>query len=68
MADLNALRKELADIQAILSAGVRTSTADGVTVTYDFDQLNRRKNEIESQLPETRRRRPRAIPRELRGG
>jgi hypothetical protein len=59
--NLQQLRNELTDINAVLSSGVRESNVDGTAIKFDFEQLNRRKLEIESQLPETRRRRPRAF-------
>lgn len=59
--NLTALRKELADINAVLSSGVRESNVDGTAIKFDFEQLNRRKKEIEDLLPETRRRRPRGF-------
>ena len=59
--NLTALRNELADINAVLSSGVRESNVDGTAIKFDFDQLNRRKKEIENQLPEFRKRRPRGF-------
>lgn len=59
--NLTALRNELADINAVLSAGVRESNVDGTVIKFDFEQLNRRKKEIENQLPEFRQRRPRSL-------
>lgn len=59
--NLTALRNELADINAVLSSGVRESNVDGTAIKFDFEQLNRRKKEIEILLPEFRTRRPRGF-------
>ncbi len=57
----SALRNELADINAVLSSGVKESNVDGTKILFDFEQLNRRKKEIENLLPEYRGRRPRGF-------
>ncbi len=49
--NLTALRNELADINAVLSAGVKESNVDGTKILFEFEQLNRRKKEIENYCP-----------------
>ncbi len=51
-----------------LSSGVRESNVDGTGIKLDFEQLNRRKKEIENQLPEFRSRRPRGFRVNFGGG
>ncbi len=55
------LRNELADINAVLGSGVSKSNVDSTSIEFDFEALRKRKREIESQLPETRNRRPRVL-------
>jgi hypothetical protein len=59
--NLTQLRQRKADLDAAIAAGARTITLDGVTITLDLAAMERERQRIESQLPESRRRRPRAF-------
>jgi len=65
MATLKALADELAQIDAILASGAKSSNADGVNVSFDLDSLRRRRREIQRQL--TPGKRPRVSTINLSG-
>jgi hypothetical protein len=54
------LRQRKAELDAAIASGARSVTLDGVTITLDLAALERERQRIESQLPESRNRRPRA--------
>jgi hypothetical protein len=61
MATEREIRRRIADIDAALAAGAKTVTLDGVTVTLDHAAMAAERRRLEQQLPETRRKRPRAF-------
>jgi ABC-type uncharacterized transport system ATPase subunit len=67
MANLAELRRRKNELDAALASGARSITLDGVTITLDLEALSRERQRIESQLPETRDRRPRAYRFRLNG-
>jgi len=64
MATLVDLRTELAQIEAILNAGAKSVSVDGITTTIDLDRLATRRREIQRQL--TPGKRPRVATINLR--
>lgn len=45
------LRARLNEINAILASGAKSVTLDGVTITYDFEALERERSNLLKQLP-----------------
>lgn len=51
MATPTQIKEKISKLQAILDAGVKTVTVDGVTSTFDFEAIERQIKKYESQLP-----------------
>lgn len=64
MADHSA---RIAEIQELLRTGVKSSTTDGQTVTFDKDQLNKELRELMAGDDTHKGRRPRAAAINLGG-
>lgn len=45
------VRARISEINALLASGARTVTLDGVTITYDFESLERERSNLLKQLP-----------------
>lgn len=59
------IRQRIAEIDAILRSGASSVNIDGLSVTYNFDQLRRERKELEKQLPGTNVRRTVAYANKL---
>lgn len=59
--------KKIADIKAILEAGATTVSAEGVTVTYDFEQLRRQLRQLQLDDDSLAGRRPKVSTINLNG-
>lgn len=51
------IRTRIAEIDAIIRAGASSVTLDGLTVSFDFDELRRERKELEKELPNSKKRR-----------
>lgn len=67
MATPSELSERIAEIDAILRTGARSVTLDGVTISYDFDQLREERRTLEAKQPDARKRRRFAFRNNLGG-
>lgn len=58
MASLEDIRARIDHIDAILQTGANSVAIDGLTVSYNFDELRRERKELEKKLPGCNNRRP----------
>jgi hypothetical protein len=66
-----ATKARIAEINAIIGAGASSATVDGVTISWDFENLRKERAELESSLPSDqtkKRRRPLMYGNDLGGG
>ena len=52
------IRQRIDEIDAILRSGASSVNIDGLSVTYNFEELRRERKELEKQLPGSNVRRP----------
>jgi hypothetical protein len=54
------IREKITELRDVLESGVTEFSVDGTTTKVDLDVVRRQIASLESQLPEGRKRRPRA--------
>lgn len=59
--DPSTIRERIARIDAILASGTTSSSLDGVTITWNHEQLRRERAALEKQLPGSAKKQRRSI-------